>query len=150
MNAQIKLLTVFFFVLQFTTHSYAQESENKNIVKVPQTSCEIRLWYNYQVVAIGQINKYWEKKGMRLSKRARVAYNMRHEARMYARFMMQDKEQVARLQKRDTEKYGNPDGPTFRYLIKKNIKKGKTRAEAFQSIIDSSSRTDNKYNEDCE
>lgn len=121
-----------------------------NLTGVPQTNCEIRLWYNYQVVAIGKINEKWEKDGIDLETRAHKAYELRHEARVNARFMMQNPVEVKGLQARDMAKYGNPNGPTFDYLLNKNMnEKGMTKEEAFQSIIDSSSRTDRRFNEDC-
>ncbi len=123
---------------------------NDNLTGVPQTNCEIRLWYNFQIVAVGIINKKWEQDGIDLETRAHKAYEMRHEARVNARFMMQNKEEVRVLQARDMEKYGNPNGPTFEYLLKKNMDAGLTLADAYQSIIDSSSRTDTRYNADCQ
>lgn len=121
-----------------------------NMFGVPKTNCEIRLWYNYQVVAVGKINEKWEKDGVDLETRAHKAYELRHEARVNARFMMQNPMEVKGLQARDLKKYGNPNGPTFDYLVKKNMDKGLTKEQAYQSIIDSSSRTDTKYNADCE
>lgn len=123
---------------------------SKNMESVPTTNCDIRLWYNYQVVAIGKINERWKEDGISLKERAHKAYEMRHQARINARYMMQNPSEVKALQKRDMEKYGNPDGPTFDYLVKKNTDDGKTLDEAYQSIIDSSSRTDRGYNEDCQ
>lgn len=121
-----------------------------NLTGVPKTDCEIRLWYNFQIVAIGVINEKWEKDEIDLKTRAHKAYEMRHEARVNARYMMQDQIAVQRLQARDMEKYGNPDGPTFDYLVKKNTDKGLSVSAAYQSIIDSSSRTDTRYNADCQ
>ena len=121
-----------------------------NLTGVPKTDCEIRLWYNYQIVAVGVINEKWKEDGIDLKTRALKAYEMRHEARVNARYMMQDKAAVEALQTRDSNKYGNPDGPTFEYLIKKNTDKGLSMDEAYQSIIDSSSRTDKRYNADCQ
>ncbi|MFK7946248.1 MAG: LysM peptidoglycan-binding domain-containing protein [Saprospiraceae bacterium] len=132
-----------------TTNTNATPT-SKNMLAAPSTNCDIRLWYNYQVVAIGKINERWEEEGLPLKERAEKAYKLRHEARVNARFMMPEKSQVKALQARDMTKYGNPDGPTFEYLIKKNTDKGKTLEEAYQSIIDSSSRTDTKYNQDCQ
>lgn len=121
-----------------------------NLTGIPKTDCEIRLWYNFQIVAVGIINKKWVKDGIDLKTRAHKAYEMRHEARVNARFMMQNKEMVKTLQSRDMKKYGNPNGPTFDYLLKKSTAKGLTIEEAYQSIIDSSSRTDRRYNADCQ
>ena len=132
-----------------TSPTSTSTTTSKNTEGIPETNCDIRLWYNYQVVAIGKINERWEQAGVPLKKRAEDAFEIRHHARINARFMMQDKSQVKGLQDRDQKKYGNPDGPTFDYLIKKNTDKGKTLEEAYQSIIDSSSRTDRKYNNEC-
>lgn len=122
----------------------------KNLTGVPKTDCEIRLWYNYQIVAVGVINKKWIQDGLDLETRAHKAYEMRHKARVNARFMMQDKEAVKKLQERDVKKYGNPDGPTFAYLLNKSVENGNTKEVAYQTIIDSSSRTDTRYNADCQ
>ncbi len=121
-----------------------------NLAGVPKTNCEIRLWYNYQVVAVGVINKKWKEDGIDLKTRAEKAYELRHQARVNARFMMQNKSEVKALQARDMQKYGNPDGPTFEYLLKKNTDNGLSLEAAYQSIIDSSSRTDSGYNSDCQ
>lgn len=121
-----------------------------NLTDIPKTDCEIRLWYNFQIVAVGVINKKWVEDGIDLKTRAHKAYEMRHEARVNARFLMPDKEKVKGLQARDMEKYGNPHGPTFDYLLKKSTDKGLTTEAAYQSIIDSSSRTDRNYNADCQ
>jgi murein DD-endopeptidase MepM/ murein hydrolase activator NlpD len=125
------------------------ESRQGIDIKTPVTDCEIRIWYNYQVVAINKINKKWEADGIALKKRAELAYELRHNARMNARFMMQDQEAVKKLQARDMKKYGNPNGPTFDYLIDKTVKKGNTVEEAYQSIIESSGRTSKVYNDEC-
>ena len=121
-----------------------------NLTGIPKTNCEIRLWYNFQVVAVGVINKKWEEDGIDLKTRAKKAYELRHQARVNARFMMQNKTEVKALQARDMKKYGNPDGPTFEYLLKKNTDNGLSLEAAYQSIIDSSSRTDSGYNSDCQ
>lgn len=124
--------------------------EEKPLVNVPKTNCEIRIWYNYQVVAIGEINKKWIADGVDLKTRAHQAYELRHNARINARFMMQNKDEVKALQERDMQKYGNPDGPTFEYLVKKNTDKGASEEEAYESIVKSSSRTSPVYNNKCE
>lgn len=121
-----------------------------NLTHIPKTNCEIRLWYNYQIVAIGALNEKWETDGLSLKARALKAYNSRHEARVHARFLMQNKEEVKALQQRDQVKYGNPDGPTFDYLIQKSTSKGLSLEAAYQGLIESSSRTDKGYNADCQ
>ncbi|MBB1488679.1 hypothetical protein [Oceanospirillum sediminis] len=120
------------------------------LVSVPETDCEIRVWYNYQVVAIPVINERWITTGLTLEERARRAFDTRHRARMNARYMMSSAEEMKALQARDMEKYGNPDGPTFEYLVQKSLNKGVDRDQAYKKIIASSARTDNGYNEECQ
>ena len=117
-----------------------------NDVVVPKTNAEIRVWYNYQVVAISEINKKWIGEGLSAEERARRAYELRHDARVNARFMMPNKDEVRMLRERDKEKYGNPDGPTFSYLVEKNRKEGLEGDQVYEAIIESSSRTSAAYN----
>ncbi|MDM8516058.1 hypothetical protein QUF76_07660 [Desulfobacterales bacterium HSG16] len=113
---------------------------------VPRTNAEIRQWYNDQVGVISNLNEQWVKEGVSLEKRAHRAYEIRHKARIGARAMMKDKMEVTMLEKRDMKKYGNPDGPTFKYLVEKNRKKGMSQDESYEAIIGSSKRTNSKYN----
>ncbi|MCP3929742.1 MAG: LysM peptidoglycan-binding domain-containing protein [Bacteroidetes bacterium] len=129
--------------------SLSNETDEVKLVSIPKTDCEIRVWYNYQVVAISILNERWIGEGISLENRATKAYKLRHNARVNARFMMQNKEAVKQLQRRDMEKYGNPDGPTFEYLLKKNLDNGRTKEESFQKIIESSSRVNPVYNSEC-
>lgn len=116
----------------------------------PSNNCDIRTWYNFQVLAIPQLNEYWLTQEIPLKTRAYKAYTLRHDARVHARFMMPDKTEVALLQKRDLSKYGNPDGPTFEALLKKNQAKGMTLDQSYESIIQTASQTNNNYNLDCD
>lgn len=125
-------------------------SSSQNIAAVPTTNCEIRLWYNYQVVAIGALAEKWKQDGLSLKERALKAYDRRHEARVHARFLMQNKAEVQQLEERDRVKYGNPDGPTFEYLVRKNTSQGLSLEQAYENIIKSSSQTDTRYNADCQ
>lgn len=115
-------------------------------VTIPQTNAEIRLWYNYQVVAISEIDKRWVEEGLSAEVRAKRAYELRHEARVNARYMMPDKDEVKMLQQRDEVKYGNPDGPTFAHLVEKSQKEGLEGDQVYETIIASSSRTSAAYN----
>lgn len=119
------------------------------LVAIPVTDCEIRIWYNYQIVAISELNKYWIQQKIDLKTRAMKAYSLRHNARVDARFMMQNKDSVRSIQNRDLKKYGNPDGPTFEYLIKKCTDKGSTTNDCYKGIIVSSSRVSTVYNNRC-
>jgi hypothetical protein len=126
-----------------------QISAHKPLVVIPQSDCDIRRWYNYQVVAIPVINKRWFEKGQSLEERARRAYTLRHNARINARYMMADTSEVAVLRLRDQAKYGNPDGPTFEYLVNKGKTKGQKVEDIYRGMISSSSRTDNRFNDKC-
>lgn len=132
-----------------TSSISAKTSSHKQLVVIPKSDCDIRRWYNYQVVAIPRINKRWIEKGQSLEDRARRAYTLRHNARINARYMMADQSEVAVLRQRDQAKYGNPDGPTFDYLINKGIAQGKRAEEVYKGMISSSSRTDTRFNDQC-
>jgi hypothetical protein len=113
---------------------------------LPKTNAEIRQWYNDQVAPITQLNEKWIKEGLSAEERAKRAYEIRHNARIKAREMMPNKEEVTQLQKRDMEKYGNPDGPTFDYLVQKNREAGLTGDAVYEAILNSSDRTNPEYN----
>ncbi len=113
---------------------------------IPETNAEIRLWYNNQVVVIPSLNKGWIQDGLNAVDRARHAYEIRHNARINARLLMQNKTEVDALRKRDMKKYGNPEGPTFLHLVEKNCAKGLRGDEIYEEIIKSSYRTSPEYN----
>ncbi|MBL4650874.1 MAG: hypothetical protein JKY03_14170 [Aureispira sp.] len=119
-------------------------------ISMPTNNCDIRTWYNFQVLAIPQLNNYWITQEIPLEERAHKAYNLRHNARIHARYMMPSQEEVALLQKRDLAKYGNPDGPTFEDLLQKNKAKGMTLKQTYGYIIQTASKTNNNYNLDCD
>lgn len=114
--------------------------------QLPQTNAEIRQWYNDQVAPIPALDAQWIEQGLGAEERARRAQEIRHNARIQARAYMQDKNEVADLQKRDQEKYGNPDGPSFEYLVQKNREKGMQGDAVFEDIIGSANRTNAAYN----
>lgn len=125
------------------------QSDQATIVEVPKTNCQIRIWYNYQIVAISALNKRWKALGMSLIDRAHKAFQIRHDARVNGRFMMQDKFEVAALRDRDNKKYGNPDGPTFEHLVDFTKEKGFTGDAVYRAIIESTSRTRPVFNSSC-
>lgn len=118
------------------------------------SGAEIRQHYNDMIAQIKQDEPGWKQEGLSLEQQAHNAYDMRHNARMTARAMMGTKYfpwltnwiSVSNLQFRDWQKYGNADGPTFDQLFQKAKKKGLTDEQAWQSILDSSGRTDPGYN----
>ncbi|MEM8844460.1 MAG: hypothetical protein AAGB35_05385 [Pseudomonadota bacterium] len=116
---------------------------------MPETNCEIRVWYNFQVVAIPIINKYWIEQGYSLSHRAHMAFSIRQNARTYSRFMINDQEVIKTFESLDIEKYGNPNGPTFEYLFSKYKQEGHDDDEAYEAIIVSASKTNPIYDKEC-
>lgn len=114
--------------------------------KIPKTNAEIRLWYNDQVVIIPILNKRWIEEGITAKRRAEKAFEIRHQARINARSLMRNRDEVENLRKRDMKKYGNPDGPTFQHLVKLNHEKGFSGNQIYENIVESSSRTSPEYN----
>lgn len=125
------------------------KSEQATIVSVPKTNCQIRIWYNYQIVAISKLNRFWQANGLSLIERAQKAYQIRHDARISGRFMMSDSFEVAALRDRDNKKYGNPNGPTFEHLVDFTKEKGFEGDAIYQAIIESTSRTRPVFNSSC-
>ena len=108
---------------------------------------EIRAVYLRQVAAIGPANDAWKQANLPAEERARRAFQMRHDARQTSRAMMKNAAEVALLRKRDQEKYGNPDGPTFEMLVERERKKGLVDDDVYEAIIKSAQRTDQSVNE---
>lgn len=135
----LSLLFTLIFILFGACGNLVQEQTQKN-------NAEIRQWYNEQTAVIPQLNEQWIKDEVSAEERAKRAYGIRHDARIKAREMMQNQEEVKLLRERDMQKYGNPDGPTFDYLVEKNRSKGLTGDDIYEAIIESSKRTNKKYN----
>lgn len=113
---------------------------------VSWTNQEIRAYYNQIVSTIGPAHEQWKKDGLPAEERARRAYQIRHDARLVCRAMMASVDEVDDLRKRDQEKYGNPDGPTFEHLVESAKKKGVTGDAIYEGIVASSQRTDETTN----
>jgi hypothetical protein len=110
------------------------------------TNEEIRIRYNQVVATIGPSNEQWKRDGLPVEERARRASEIRHDARLTCRAMMASPSEVEDLRKRDQEKYGNPDGPTFEQLVESGKKKGAAGDAVYEGIIASSQRTDEAVN----
>lgn len=106
------------------------------------TDRQVRQFYLERVAAIGGRDQQLRTEGKAAEARARAAYQLRHDARMTARAMMQDQAAVAGLEARDRVKYSNPDGPTFEYLVERARTKGLEGDAIFESIVESAQRTD--------
>ncbi len=110
------------------------------------TNEEIRVYYNQVVSTIGPADAQWKRDGLPAEERARRAYAIRHDARLTCRAMMTSAGEVDDLRRRDQEKYGNPDGPTFEQLVESGRKKGADGDALYEGIIASAQRTDEKVN----
>jgi hypothetical protein len=112
----------------------------------PRTNTEIRQWYNEKVGEIPKLNEGWKQQGLSAETRAQMAHQIRHDARLQARSMMQDKGEIAALRARDVEKYGNPDGPSFEDLVRQNREAGLEGDDGYEAIVSSSNRPNAAYN----
>lgn len=111
------------------------------------TNGEIRAYYLRAIAAIAPANERWKAEGVAAEERARRAFATRHDARVTARAMMKDPAEVRDLERRDQEKYGHPDGPTFDDLVAHQRKKGLVGDAVFEAIVASAQRTDRDVNE---
>jgi hypothetical protein len=95
-------------------------------------SVDVRIWYlrTIQRERVQHQNSAWARRGGSLRQRARLTWQIRHEARIKARNLMKDREERRRLEARDLEKYGNPHGPTFQWLLERLKSRGLTDDEA--------------------
>lgn len=126
-----------------------QSDDPAYVVTPPKTNCEIRIWYNFQIVAIAQLNERWKEEGMSVVERAKKAFEIRHQARLNGRYMMEDKFEVAALRDRDNKKYGNPNGPTFEHMVAFGRQNNLTGDRVYEGIIKSSARVQPVYKSSC-
>lgn len=110
------------------------------------TNKEIRRWYIDYVSVIPRLDQAWLQDGIAVEERAMRAWQIRHAARLAAREMMEVPEEVELLRQRDIKFYGHPDGPSFEYLVRQAVARGLQGEEIYQSIINSSSLTDEEIN----
>lgn len=118
-------------------------SDSSNLEKA-KTNAEIRQWYLQRIATIPQLNKQWIEQGISAQERAERAWLIRHEARLEARSMMADPDEVQLLRARDFYKYGHPDGPTFDFLVERL--RAIVGEAVYEIIIDGSYRTDAELN----
>jgi hypothetical protein len=110
------------------------------------TNQEIRHWYNEQVGRIDEYDIQWKAEGIGIAERARKVWEVRHNARLMARDMMLDKEEVEGLRARDLKLYGDPNGPRWEYLIKAAEMLGLTGDNVYEWIIKGAQRTNTAVN----
>lgn len=123
------------------------EAHEQRRAGVEWDNAEIRAVYLRLVAAIGPANARWIAERLPAEDRARRAFQMRHDARLLTRAMMRDAAEVALLQRRDQDRYGHPDGPTFAWLVERERKKGEAGDAVFEAIVESAQRTDRAVNE---
>jgi RHS repeat-associated protein len=124
----------------------AWQGEDRGQNPGQMTNEEIRQWYNDEVSRIPELNKGWIEEGWSAEERSQAAYEIRHDARMKAREMMTNPDEVEMLRARDLEKYGNPDGPTFESLVDYYSEKGYEGDALYEKIIERSYETSPEYN----
>lgn len=108
------------------------------------TNKQVRQWYATQVGKIRSLNEAWIREGIRIEQRAIKAWQMRHDARLRARELMENPKEVQLLQKRVLELYGNPDGPTFEFLLERAVNLGLSGDKIYGAIIDHSCTTNDE------
>lgn len=113
----------------------------------PQTNAEIRKWYLKKVALIHELNKQWLAQGFSAKERAKKAWRIRHDARLEARAMMANPEEIEMLDARDIVEYGSADGPTFEFLVKECRDAGLKGNAVYEAIIEGSYRTNRGVNE---
>ena len=111
-----------------------------------KTNAEVRRWYLEEVARIPELNKRWLEQGLSLRERAAAAWRVRHEARLKARAMMADPAEVELLRERDLAEYGDPDGPTFEFLVKQLQEAGLEGDAVYEAMIEGSYRTNTGIN----
>jgi hypothetical protein len=114
------------------------------------TNREVRDWYLHQTATIEDLDKRWILEGCSFEQRARRAWKIRHDARLTARSMMTDPEEVELLRKRDLLVYGNADGPTFEQLVKSQEDAGLRGDAAYLAIIRGAQTTNPEVNKNLE
>ena len=105
----------------------------------------IRKYYVCLGAVIPSSSRTWKRKGKDAPTRARLAYEIRRRARLVARAMMRDDDEVAALRARDQAKYGSPDGPTFDHLVAKMKTRGFEGDDVYEHIVKSARRTSKRF-----
>ena len=113
----------------------------------PKTNAEIREWYLKEVAVIHGLNEQWLAQGLSAKVRAKKAWQIRHEARLEARAMMADPEEVEMLEARDLVEYGSANGPTFEFLVEECRQVGLKGDAVYEAIIEGSYRTNKGVND---
>jgi len=116
------------------------------VTDAPKTNAEIRKWYLAQVALIVELNKQWLAQGLSVRTRGEKAWRFRRDARLAARAMMADPQEVEMLRARDIVEYGSEDGPPFEFLVKECRDAGLKGNAVYAAIIEGSYRTNRGVN----
>jgi hypothetical protein len=111
------------------------------------TNEQVRAWYHHEVSKIAELNLKCTEQGYALEERARRVWQLRRDARLHARAMMDNPSEVGQLRARDVRIYGNPDGPTFDQLVDAHRLSGCSVDEAFERTIKGAQTTNTAVNE---
>ncbi|MEZ4471660.1 MAG: hypothetical protein R3F60_12830 [bacterium] len=111
------------------------------------TPAAIRWIYVCRAYGIAAANRGWIAAGQPAEARARQASDVhRRTAKATARAMMDDQALAAELRARDQAKYGDPEGPTFEWLVKKARGRGLEGDAIYTDIIRSAGHTNDEVN----
>jgi len=112
----------------------------------PISNRQVRAWYLDTLSGIAELDREWQAKGASIRLRALAAWNIRHKARLRARTLMANPEEVELLEARDLLKYGNRFGPSFDSLFEQLKKAGLDDDAIYEAIIKGSYRTSTGIN----
>jgi hypothetical protein len=107
----------------------------------------VRQWYLRTVQRIPQLDRALVARGASLEQRAFSAWRWRKRARIVARSQMLDKDLLRTYQVRDLRRYGDPNGPSFGFLVRDARERGLRGAAVYRDILRSSQATDDRTNE---
>ena len=111
------------------------------------TNLQCRMAYLYRVRTIpSMLAQFLKSSGWSPEQAARLAYNIRHRARVTARAMMTNPDEVATLKLRDLTKYDTVEGPSFEWLVNLHRKRGLEGDAIYSAIEKSSCCTDEAVN----
>ncbi|MFI9504853.1 phage head morphogenesis protein [Nocardia sp. NPDC052566] len=105
------------------------------------TDVEARNYYLEAERRLGELNKQLEKAGLPLEERAKIASEIRNEFRQHTRDLMSNRAAAEELTKNEKNR------PLEKLIEDKMAKKGLTREQALQDVIDSSSKSRGSVNE---
>jgi len=83
-----------------------------------QLNYVIRKHYQKEEAKIPALNRGWSRQGLGPEQRARRAFAFRRALRLECRRMMREPAEVKLVCQRDRKKYGDPNGPTFEWLVR--------------------------------